>query len=118
MPDWSEPNVEHLTADVGSDEDVRRVISHIRATYGRLDVVVNNAGIAAMNERLAIKRLGTLEDVGRTVDFFSSQEADYITGCSASSRAPPNPLELRQSPGRRHRSRAPARPLCLPGPHS
>src|SRR5262249_42315585 len=32
--------------DVGQPESIARAFAHIRATYGRCDVVVNNAGIA------------------------------------------------------------------------
>lgn len=34
----------------------------------------------ALVERLAIKRMGTFEDVANVVDFFLRRESDYITG--------------------------------------
>ena len=37
--------------DVRSDEDVQRVIAHIVELEGRIDVVVNNAGILGIGER-------------------------------------------------------------------
>lgn len=38
--------ISYIIADVSSPDDVRKTISHIREKYGRLDVLVNNAGIA------------------------------------------------------------------------
>lgn len=64
-PDWSEPGVEHLTADVGKEADVQRVMSHVRSRFGQLDIVVNNAGIAAMNHALLTPN-ATLERVLQT----------------------------------------------------
>jgi 3-oxoacyl-[acyl-carrier protein] reductase len=39
-------DVLYVQADVGNTEDRERLISDIRKNYGRLDVLVNNAGIA------------------------------------------------------------------------
>ena len=38
-------NIEALRTDVADDEQVRAALAHIVSRYGRLDVVVNNAGI-------------------------------------------------------------------------
>ncbi len=51
-PDWSCPNCEHVAADVSREEDVKGLLSHIAGRYGRLDVILNNAGIASMNHFL------------------------------------------------------------------
>lgn len=37
--------VEPVTADVADEEAIREAVSHHRARYGRLDVLVNSAGI-------------------------------------------------------------------------
>ncbi len=37
--------VEHLAANLADEEAIRAVVSHHRERYGRLDVLVNNAGI-------------------------------------------------------------------------
>ena len=37
----------YCRGDVSSDEDRRRVIDEVRNRYGRLDVLVNNAGITS-----------------------------------------------------------------------
>jgi len=55
---------EFLEHDVASEERWREVIAHIRDTYGRLDVLVNNAGIVKM---------GTPEDC--TLEAFRLQNA-------------------------------------------
>lgn len=50
--DLTDPNYLHLQADVCSESDARKVFSSISAKFGRLDVLVNNAGIASMNHAL------------------------------------------------------------------
>ncbi|GLB35945.1 putative short-chain dehydrogenases reductases (SDR) family protein [Lyophyllum shimeji] len=44
--DFSFPSVEKLALDVTSDEAVERVVKHIVEVEGKIDVVVNNAGLA------------------------------------------------------------------------
>ncbi len=43
---------QHLLADVGSEDDARRVCGEIRRRFGRLDHLIANAGIASMNHSL------------------------------------------------------------------
>jgi 3-oxoacyl-[acyl-carrier protein] reductase len=50
--DWRLENYEHYLADVGNEAQVKAMMSAIRGTYGRLDIVINNAGIASMNHTL------------------------------------------------------------------
>lgn len=38
-------NVTHLAANVAEEEEIRAVVAHHRERYGRLDVLVNNAGV-------------------------------------------------------------------------
>jgi 3-oxoacyl-[acyl-carrier protein] reductase len=52
-----------IEADVGSRDQVRRSVAHAVSTYGRLDVVVHNAGIYPM---ASIERLSD-EDLDRTL---------------------------------------------------
>lgn len=42
----------HVCLDVGDELAVKRLFSEIRSSYGRLDALINNAGIAAMNHSL------------------------------------------------------------------
>lgn len=46
------PNFQHVQLDICSEPDVKKLFSTIRKTYGGLDVLINNAGIAAMNHSL------------------------------------------------------------------
>src|SRR5262245_33998700 len=39
----------HVRADVSREEDVRGLMRRIQKDYGRLDVAINNAGVASMN---------------------------------------------------------------------
>ena len=51
-PDWSHECYEHVIADVSNESDVKRLLARIQKNYGRLDVILNNAGIASMNHFL------------------------------------------------------------------
>ena len=50
--DWTLEGYEHLCADVSEEAEVKRLCSEVGKRYGRLDIVVNNAGIASMNHAL------------------------------------------------------------------
>lgn len=39
-------NISYITADVGKTEDVSRILSEIQRKFNRLDIIVNNAGMA------------------------------------------------------------------------
>jgi len=45
-------NYHHFTLDVSDEDKVKKMFSEIRKDYGRLDVLINNAGIASMNHVL------------------------------------------------------------------
>ncbi len=48
----TEPNYEHIVADVTDEQQVIRLLKHVRKAHGRLDILINNAGIATMNPAL------------------------------------------------------------------
>lgn len=50
--DFELNNYQHFCLDVSDEKDVKNMFSEIRKTYGRLDVLINNAGIASMNHSL------------------------------------------------------------------
>ena len=45
-------NYEHFCLDVCDETDVKKMFRQIRKIYGRLDVLINNAGVASMNNSL------------------------------------------------------------------
>jgi len=47
--DWEREGYTHHIADVLNEDQVRAMISSIDRRHGRLDVLINNAGIASMN---------------------------------------------------------------------
>lgn len=50
--DWSLPGYTHHIADVTNEAQVKAMLSSIKKKHGRLDVTINNAGIASMNHIL------------------------------------------------------------------
>ena len=50
--DLEHANFSHYSLDITDEPKVRLMFSEIRKTYGRLDVLINNAGIASMNHVL------------------------------------------------------------------
>src|SRR5258708_441853 len=50
--EWSMKEYQHYNLDVSNEIDVKRLFTEIRKTYGHLEVLINNAGIAAMNHFL------------------------------------------------------------------
>lgn len=56
--DFCNPNIHRLALDVTSDEDVQRVIQQIVSREGKIDVVVNNAGIICPGKFFCTKSEG------------------------------------------------------------
>jgi 3-oxoacyl-[acyl-carrier protein] reductase len=50
--DWELDGYEHFTVDVTDELQVRDLMRTVEKNHGRLDVLVNNAGIASMNHSL------------------------------------------------------------------
>lgn len=53
---------DHVTLDVSDEQAVRELFAMVRARYGRVDHVINNAGIASMNHAL-VTPLASVERV-------------------------------------------------------
>ena len=51
-PTWSLPNYDHFELDVADEKAVVRMIQDIKKKHGRIDNLINNAGIASMNHCL------------------------------------------------------------------
>ena len=50
--DWAVEGYVHYVADVSDERAVKRIFTDVRRKYGRLDHLINNAGIASMNHSL------------------------------------------------------------------
>jgi 3-oxoacyl-[acyl-carrier protein] reductase len=51
-PEWSLPGYTHHCVDVTHEDAVRGMIDSIRERHGRIDVTINNAGVASLNHSL------------------------------------------------------------------
>lgn len=60
--DYQLENYQHFCLDITDEPRVKTMFTEIRQTYQRLDVLINNAGIAAMNHAL-LTPLETVEKV-------------------------------------------------------
>lgn len=58
-------NYEHYEVDVSNQKDVRHFISSVNRNYNRIDVLINNAGLASMNHVL-LTPLETADKIMRT----------------------------------------------------
>ncbi len=63
--DWTVPGYTHHCTDVADESGVRAMLGNIRERHGRLDALINNAGIASMNHCL-LTPLTTAERIFRT----------------------------------------------------
>ena len=86
--DLAAPGYRHYCADVCDESRVREALSEIRREFGRLDALVNNAGIAAMNHALltplATVDAGPRDQRGRDVPLLPrGREADAAAALRA-----------------------------------
>jgi len=63
-------NYQHFSLDVANESAVKSLFSSIRKSHRRLDVLINNAGIAAMNHAI-LTPLSTVEKIFSTNVFAS-----------------------------------------------
>jgi 3-oxoacyl-[acyl-carrier protein] reductase len=63
--DWSADNYTHFCCDVSQEESVKNIFLTIRREFGRLDHLINNAGVASMNHVL-LTPLATVSQVLQT----------------------------------------------------
>jgi 3-oxoacyl-[acyl-carrier protein] reductase len=50
--DWQHDNYVHVEADVADEAQVKELFARVRRDFGRVDHLLNNAGIASMNHSL------------------------------------------------------------------
>jgi 3-oxoacyl-[acyl-carrier protein] reductase len=65
QPDWTLAGYEHHLADVADERAVKALFLDVRKRHGRIDALVNNAGIASMNHVL-LTPLSTLRAIFET----------------------------------------------------
>lgn len=68
--DFTLENYTHFCLDVADEKAVKKMFGAIRKQYGRLDVLINNAGIASMNHIL-LTPLSTMQKIFATNVFGS-----------------------------------------------
>ena len=61
-PDWELDNYRHFEADVADEKAVKKMFSAVRKEFGRVDHLINNAGIASMNHCL-LTPMSTIQNV-------------------------------------------------------
>ncbi len=87
-PDWSLDGYEHFLTDVGDERQVIELLQAIRKRHGRVDAVINNAGIASMNH-VMLTPGSSVERVFRTNffgSFFVAREAAKIMSATKAGR--------------------------------
>lgn len=70
----------HYSLDVADEEKAKMLFRDIRRDYGRLDVLINNAGVASMNHSLLtpVKTVKNILDTNVLGNFIFSREAAKI----------------------------------------
>lgn len=63
--DFDFPNYHHICLDVSDEDAVKKLFGYVRKQYGRLDYLINNAGIASMNHAL-LTPMSTLHSIINT----------------------------------------------------
>ena len=63
--DYKLKNYQHFCLDVSNEIKIKRMFAEIKKTYNRLDILINNAGIASMNHFL-LTPLKTVQKVLNT----------------------------------------------------
>jgi NAD(P)-dependent dehydrogenase (short-subunit alcohol dehydrogenase family) len=79
-------DVSHVAGNMADEEDIKRVVAEHRDRYGRLDVLVNNAGvgIGAPVDQIETKRLDMQLDVNiRSIVIFYRECAELLKAAGA-----------------------------------
>ena len=73
-------NYQHYCLDVSDESEVKKLFTGIRKSYGRLDILINNAGIASMNHSLLtpISTVRKILDTNVVGNFLFSRESAKI----------------------------------------
>ena len=98
--------VQQVAANVGEEADIKRVVAAHRDAYGRLDVLMNNAGVGIGSPigDLDTKRMDIqLATNLRAIPLFYRECIDMLTAAGAehATRSSSTPRPSRASPARR-----------------
>jgi len=63
--DWELEGYKHYLADVQEEEPIKKLFANVRKNYGRIDHLINNAGIASRNH-LLLTPLSTVNQILKT----------------------------------------------------
>ena len=63
--DFNLPNYHHICLDVSDETSVKKLFGYVRKQFGRLDCLINNAGIASMNHAL-LTPMNTIQAIMNT----------------------------------------------------
>lgn len=75
--DWEHDRYDHVVANVSEEAEVKQVLKHVKKKYGKLDNMINNAGIASMNHSLLtpLSTVKSIFDTNVTGTFLFTREA-------------------------------------------
>ncbi len=78
--DITNPDYNHYCLDISDENNVKTMFTDILRNYGRLDFLINNAGVASMNHSLLtpIKTVKKILDTNVVGNFLMSREAAKI----------------------------------------
>ena len=78
--DYKIDNYHHFCLDVSDEQKVKEIFSFIRKEFGRLDVLINNAGIGSMNHSLLtpISTVHRILNTNLVANFLLSRESAKI----------------------------------------
>jgi 3-oxoacyl-[acyl-carrier protein] reductase len=88
-PDWTLDGYEHFCADVADERAVKDLFLAVRKRHGRLDALVNNAGIASMNHVLLtpVATLRAILETNVVGTFLFCREAARLMSADKAARA-------------------------------
>ena len=86
--DYEFDRYEHFCLDVSDEDRVKKMFAQIRKSYKRLDVLINNAGLASMNHTLLtpLKTVQKLLNTNFIGTFLFCREAARISTPPSTSR--------------------------------
>lgn len=78
--DYNMPNLTHYALDVSDEKSAKKLFQEINKKYSRLDILINNAGIASMNHSLLtpITTVRKILETNVIGNFLYSREAAKI----------------------------------------